>query len=74
MAVGVASFLRAGLQYEILRLLVSGDVIRARRFAWLPDLPPGYIGPLVALWMLASLTLAAGFRTRLSGSIVLCSQ
>jgi len=70
-AVGIAAFGRAAIQYEILRALFSGDVVRSKPFPWLPDLPHGSIPVFVAIWMLASVSFAFGFRTRLSGGILL---
>ncbi|MEP7366731.1 MAG: HTTM domain-containing protein [Acidobacteriota bacterium] len=67
---GLAAFIRAAIQYQILRSLLSGEFIRANRFDWLPALTSGTFLPFMAVWMIACLSFAAGFRTRLSGSIV----
>jgi predicted DCC family thiol-disulfide oxidoreductase YuxK len=69
-AVGLASLARAGVQYRFLRALLGGEVIRAKHFEWMPDLPAGLVGPLVAAWMLLSLLFAAGLCTRSAGSLL----
>lgn len=69
-ALGIAALIRAALQYEILRALLSGEVIPAKRFDWLPDLPPGLLWLFMAIWMLACVSFALGFRTRVSGALL----
>jgi predicted DCC family thiol-disulfide oxidoreductase YuxK len=69
-AVGIAALIRAALQYEILRALLNGEVIQAKRFAWFPDLPLGLFWPFLAIWMLACVSFALGFRTRVSGALL----
>lgn len=69
-AIGIAALIRAALQYEILRALLSGDVIRAKQFNWFPDLRFDLLWPFMAIWMLASVSFALGFRSRVSGSVL----
>jgi predicted DCC family thiol-disulfide oxidoreductase YuxK len=69
-AVGIAALVRAALQYQVLRALLSGDVIRAQRFAWLPELPPDLLWLFLGIWMLACVSFALGFRTRVSGGLL----
>ena len=70
-AVGVAALIRAAIQYEILRSLIVGDAIRAPRFSWLPYVTLDFLWLFMGLWVLASISFALGFRTRLSGSVLL---
>ena len=69
-AMGIAAFIRAGAQYETLRSLLNGGSIRAGRVAWLPALTEGTLLPFMAVWMLACVSFAVGFKTRLSGGLI----
>ena len=69
-AVGIAALIRAALQYELLRALLSGAVIPVKPFAWFPDLPPALLDPFQAIWMLACVAFALGFLTRVSGGLL----
>jgi len=69
-AVGIAVLIRAAIQYELLRLLLDGYVIRAKQFPWLPDLPAAWLPAFVVIWLLLALSFAVGYRTRLCGSLL----
>jgi predicted DCC family thiol-disulfide oxidoreductase YuxK len=69
-AVGIAAFVRALIQYKVLRLLLSGQVIRVKPVAWLPDLAPEYVSAFIGIWLILCVAFALGFRTRISGSLL----
>ncbi len=70
---GIASLLRAYPNHAMLVDVLSGRVVRAKEWPWIPDWPLEWAWLLTAAWMLASLTFAAGLFTRLSGSVLAAS-
>ncbi len=51
-------------------MLATDGIVRGRQFLWVPDLSPDYFVPFTALWVAAGLSFAAGFVTRIRGSIL----
>lgn len=66
-AIGLASAMRAYMQYSLLKQLYSGDVIPARNFPGLPDCPPQAAFVAIA----TSLAFAAGYKSRITGALSL---
>ena len=63
--------LRTGvdLLVDLPEVLASG-VLRLPYAVRLPDPPPGAVRPLLALWTLAAVALAVGWRSRLAGALL----
>jgi len=68
--VGFVVLLRAAIQYHLLGLLMSGYIVRAKQFPWMPDLPAGWVPAFIAAWMLLAVCFAVGYHSRLSGGLL----
>lgn len=69
-AAGLAAIGQGLITWEILHLLHAPNIARARVLSALPDLEPGYVVIYICAWIIASVCFAAGFMTRISGTVL----
>jgi hypothetical protein len=68
--IGAAAFLRGLAVAHLLDRFLAEGVVRARPYDWLPEITPAIAAAYVALLLITSALFAAGYRTRVSGSLL----
>ncbi len=68
--IGGAAFLRGMVSYHLFDRVLTPGVVRAPFFDWVPDMTRTAMPWYTAVWLLVAGAFALGYRTRLSGMIL----
>lgn len=69
--IGAAAFLRGLVSYHLFDRVLTPGVVRARDFDWVPEMTRAAMPWYTLAWLLVAAAFALGYRTRLSGTILL---
>ncbi len=68
---GGAAFLRGLVSYRLFDRVLTPGVVRARDFDWVPEMTRAAMPWYTLVWLAVAAAFALGYRTRLSGTILL---